>query len=653
YEMLSGRRPFEGDTPVAILMAILNQPAAPFPPNTPVAAPVAQILNRLLEKSAARRYPSAGALLDDLEVACFELGVSLSSGTRRPIGGATPSHQTGRSPLPGAADRPPHLTRSHARAVVLRWRVLVAAALAVVALGLTLQWLSQKTRAIGHGDAVLVLPLAAAGDLDRRNLAGVVTGQLVDSLSRAGGLRVLALPEGEAASGVAVGDLARRGGARWGVDGNLFLDGGRLALTVKLTERAAARVIWSETVRGPLDEVFAMAARQASGAAGALGVYMTASRLEFPGEQAFDDFARGSLALASYDPGQIDTAVSLLERCIAAAPRFAPAYPRLARALLQYRNLGIDYSPAYLDRAGAAIRAGLEVDPGDVEMRANLGWLRLYTYDFRGAHEAATSLGTHGGGTASGCKLVVWDQFLRGETASALASVRQCRATFPLDSSILLNLVVLNAMVGNSEAALAAARDTEEIHSSALVTALSRSWLDLARGESHRAASDLRDAFRRSGALILGLQAAQAALVAGDYPLAEEGLAPWLAKNPYSLEAHWMRCLTRELAGDASGAQQAAAEASRWTGELDRRYHNPTTRLAAAYYAARAGARVDANEVAAVDVRDQALLAAWLQQVTLARLGVRDALDRPVTPYSPTFWLNRFASLELELLRAQ
>lgn len=60
YEMLSGRRPFEGETPLAIYEKIVH--ADP----EPLGGDFGAIAARALEKDPERRYPDAGALLEDL-----------------------------------------------------------------------------------------------------------------------------------------------------------------------------------------------------------------------------------------------------------------------------------------------------------------------------------------------------------------------------------------------------------------------------------------------------------------------------------------------------------------------------------------------------------------------------------------------------------
>src|SRR5260370_36766103 len=65
YEMVTGERPFQGNSAMAVCDAILHSPARDFGErSTP--ATLKAILWRLLEKDPSNRYQSSGAVLKDL-----------------------------------------------------------------------------------------------------------------------------------------------------------------------------------------------------------------------------------------------------------------------------------------------------------------------------------------------------------------------------------------------------------------------------------------------------------------------------------------------------------------------------------------------------------------------------------------------------------
>ena len=68
YEMLTGRRPFDGESPASVIARILSSeppPLVDLAPHTP--APVARVIARCLAKNPDERWQSASDL-------AFELG---------------------------------------------------------------------------------------------------------------------------------------------------------------------------------------------------------------------------------------------------------------------------------------------------------------------------------------------------------------------------------------------------------------------------------------------------------------------------------------------------------------------------------------------------------------------------------------------------
>lgn len=68
YEMLTGKKPFDGDTPVAIaLMHMQSQPKKPSEINETIPEGIEQIVLRAMQKEPAARYQTAGEMINDLE----------------------------------------------------------------------------------------------------------------------------------------------------------------------------------------------------------------------------------------------------------------------------------------------------------------------------------------------------------------------------------------------------------------------------------------------------------------------------------------------------------------------------------------------------------------------------------------------------------
>jgi eukaryotic-like serine/threonine-protein kinase len=108
YQCLSGRRPFEGDSPLEIAMKHVREQPAPLPPDTPPA--VRAIVDRAMAKDPAARFPSASALGQVARQAAARLaggpaGVGLAGSPIPPVASQTSPGPLGR-PVSGPPTSP-------------------------------------------------------------------------------------------------------------------------------------------------------------------------------------------------------------------------------------------------------------------------------------------------------------------------------------------------------------------------------------------------------------------------------------------------------------------------------------------------------------------------------------------------------------------
>ena len=68
YEMLTGRRPFEGDSAAGVALKRLNEDPLPPTVHGPVPPALSAIVMRAMERDPARRFPDAGAFAEALRV---------------------------------------------------------------------------------------------------------------------------------------------------------------------------------------------------------------------------------------------------------------------------------------------------------------------------------------------------------------------------------------------------------------------------------------------------------------------------------------------------------------------------------------------------------------------------------------------------------
>jgi serine/threonine-protein kinase len=80
YELLTGARPFDGDTATAIMLQHMNEPIPSVSSRRPTAVAFDEVIARAMAKAPDDRYPDAGALLEALIEAGRRMPVRLALG---------------------------------------------------------------------------------------------------------------------------------------------------------------------------------------------------------------------------------------------------------------------------------------------------------------------------------------------------------------------------------------------------------------------------------------------------------------------------------------------------------------------------------------------------------------------------------------------
>jgi serine/threonine-protein kinase len=391
YEMLAGRRPFDGASSDEVSSAIRHAdpvPLAEVRPDVPPA--LAALVATALAKSPDARHASAHALEREL------LALGLAGEVP---GGAPPLATTGRS---AAARR---------RAL----RTAAATLLPLLALGGAGAWWATGARRDAAAGAT-VSPTAARATIavlpfvdhspggDQEYFSDGISEELIATLARVDGLRVASRSSAFAFKGrdVDVRTVGTRLGVATVLEGSVRRSGERLRITAQLVDVADGHTRWSEAYDRDAGDAFAIQQEIARAIAQTLRLRLVGG--ETPGDgkphpdaEAYDLYLRGRHAL--YQRGRfawhsrteegLRAAARYFEEAVAQSPDYARAHAGLADA---WAVLGFyDYAPPRdaFPRAERAATRAIALDPRLAAPHATLGYAALYhRWDFARSEEA-------------------------------------------------------------------------------------------------------------------------------------------------------------------------------------------------------------------------------------------------------------------------
>ena len=383
YEMLTGHVPFHADSIPGTLMAIATDP---LPPLDNVSPEIDSIVNHCLAKEPAERYSTCRELLDDFT----RLRISGDAMTQTlAVSSGEVLHEAKRvssRPLTGRPSRTPEPPPARS------YRIPALVAGAVLLLAMALWLLLPRHAAPGAAERrVAVLPFINVGS-DPAN-AAICDGLLETLTSRLSGLE----QPGLALFVVPASEIRRRKladptearqtvGAALVVTGSVQRNPGGIRLTVSLIDTSATppRQMGSEVIDDAAGNFSAVQDKAVSSLAKLLSVELTPGALGAArGEAsaapaAYESYLKGLSYLQRYDkPGNVDTAIQLLESAVKADPRFALAFARLGEA--QWMKYRFQPDPPLLEKALANCQRAGEINSQLAPIHVTLGRIHAGT----------------------------------------------------------------------------------------------------------------------------------------------------------------------------------------------------------------------------------------------------------------------------------
>jgi len=370
YEMLTGKRAFQGVSPADTMSAILKEEPE-FAPTHPDAPPALEhIARRCLEKSPGERFQSARDL-------AFALRETFSGSAGGPSVGS-----------PVSRSRP--ILWFAAVGVV----VLLAVLLALNAGGL-------KERLFGGGPparirSLAVLPLTNfSRDPEQEYFADGMTEELITNLAQIGSLRVISRTSAMAYKGSKkpLSQIAKELKVDGVLEGSVGRSGNRVRITAQLIDAKTDRHVWAKSYERDLRDVLSLQSEVAQAVAGEVRAAVTPEeRARLAAARPVDPevhelYLQGRQHLGMAVEKELRSAIALFERGLARDPNDARCWAGLADA---WASLSDFYLPPMeaMPKARDAAERALRLDDSLADAHTSLGF--VYTiYDWKWA-EAGT-----------------------------------------------------------------------------------------------------------------------------------------------------------------------------------------------------------------------------------------------------------------------
>lgn len=377
YEMVTGRVPFQGDTPLSI--ALKHKSEAPKDPrelNARLPERLSRVILRCLEKDREKRFPSAAAV--SAELGDIESDVIAA-------GGAAPA---GRGRVARGKKSPFRLTR-----LIVPFLMLV---LAVIGSVLWRAFPGKRPAGTPGGFSVAVLPFEdLSPQKDQEYFCDGMTEELINRLSNIKGLKVPARTSAFAFKGK-VDDIREIGGklnVQTVLEGSIRKIGNQLRVTAQLINISDGFHLWSETYNRELRDVFDIWDEIALTITDKLKLTLLhdeKARLvkrSTENPEAYNLYLLGRYFLSrATDEEDFNKVMGYFDSAMAEDPGYAPAYAGQAtcynlRCLAGYLSPKEGYP-----KAKEALEKALELDEGLAEAHAALGYFKMaFDWDFAGA----------------------------------------------------------------------------------------------------------------------------------------------------------------------------------------------------------------------------------------------------------------------------
>jgi eukaryotic-like serine/threonine-protein kinase len=388
YELLTGRRPFEGENAMDVIGAVLHKEPVPINQLVPtLPQEIERIVNKTLRKDREQRYQTAKDLLIDLKDANVELDVQNKKerATAPQIPAATAVSTTDSKPPTSSAEYITQEVKKHKVSLVLGSLVL----LGLLLVG-TWAFVFRTSTKTGPIDSIAVLPFQnKSSDADTEYLSDGLAESLIYRLSQLPNLKVSPTSSVMRYKGkdTDITQIAKELEVDAVMSGRVSERGDDLTISVELVDARTKKIIWAEQYDRKMSDLLATQREIATTITQKLELKLSGNDAKgitkryTDNNEAYQLYMRGRYSFAKRTKDEMLRAIDYFRQAIKLDPKFALAHARIAET---YASM-----PAYpylspkdaFPQAKTAAQQALELDPTLAEVHTFLAY-SLVIYDW-------------------------------------------------------------------------------------------------------------------------------------------------------------------------------------------------------------------------------------------------------------------------------
>ncbi len=383
YEMLSGKLPFEGESAMEMIGAILKDEPKPLPADIP--AEITKIIGKCLRKDRDERYQTIKDVLIDLKDVKQDL--EFQDKLERSV---VPNDDENKTQILKATtvDEIQQTTTNQTIAAQPKLNKLLAVALAgVLAIGgfFGYKYLS-PTKQI---ESIAVMPFVnESGNQDVEYLSDGMTETLISSLSQLPKLNVKARSSVFRYKGKDINPqtVANELSVQAVLLGRVIQRGDQLTLRLELVDAKTENVIWSEQYNRKQTDLVALQSEIARDVSQKLRQRLTGTEVQkvtknyTENNEAYQLYLKGRYHWNKLDEDGYKRSLDYFQQAITLDPNYALAHAGIADGYILAADWYLSNREAMAKAKPAATRA-LEIDDTLAEAHSSMGTIRMF-YDW-------------------------------------------------------------------------------------------------------------------------------------------------------------------------------------------------------------------------------------------------------------------------------